>query len=288
MSTLSPLQTLPIHVAQMIADHVVGSNRLRLDKVTVGTEGYGMLLLPLLGVCHSLRAAAASLLCKMYDDLRQLQTNPDQTPLIADSYLGNFVGELFQLADDVSYNITGTTMSFEYQPIGIRHLVHMDAYRCDKSQLMMDLARRNATTMEFLTIGFWFLDDTSPLIQSADGSYVQYPCLYTLLLGSNLSMAVPLRPVYLEAVPLPVLWCLTMGSACFFGDDTPFRGTADTFELLDLHLSPEAFKVLKTHKIFTPVSYQQLRRVKLGQITRREQNSSALMPIYAVCDEHRA
>ncbi|KAJ2873219.1 hypothetical protein GGH93_003406 [Coemansia aciculifera] len=60
--------------------------------------------------------------------------------------------------------------------------------------------------------------------------------------------------------------------SAYFGDDMQFRGNADTLELLDLHLSPESFKVLKTHKIFTPVGHQQLRRVKLGQITKREQN----------------
>ncbi|KAJ1904659.1 hypothetical protein LPJ71_004778, partial [Coemansia sp. S17] len=200
-----------------------------------------------------------------------LASSPDQRPLIADSYLGNFVKQLFRLSDDVSYNVSGTTMSLEYQPTAIRHLVHMDAYGCDKSQLMMDLARLNAATMEFLTIGFWFLDDISPLFQNADGSYVQYPSLHTLMLASNPDITVPLRPVHPGAVPFPALRRLTMCSG-YFGDDTPFRGNADTLELLDLYLSPEAFKVLKTHKIFTPISHQQLRRVKLGQITRREQN----------------
>ncbi|KAJ2750249.1 hypothetical protein GGI19_005213 [Coemansia pectinata] len=84
-------------------------------------------------------------------------------------------------------------------------------------------------------------------------------------------MALTLRQVHPGAVPFPALCRLTMCSA-YFGDDTPFRDNADTLELLDFHLSPESFKVLKTHKIFMPVGHQQLRRVKLGQITKREQN----------------
>ncbi|KAJ2260202.1 hypothetical protein GGI01_003147 [Coemansia sp. RSA 376] len=308
MSTLSPLQSLPIHVAQMIADHVVDSSRLRLDNlefevdmldVCQGAVLEELIRMNLLGVtypvAHKLSVKVSSLSTKAHgvdkvtdpeyfekvislfvERLKDMvpmvkKFAPDQRPLIADSYLGNFVKQLFRLSDDVSYNVSGTTMSLEYQPTAIRHLVHMDAYGCDKSQLMMNLARLNAATMEFLTIGFWFLDDISPLFQNADGSYVQYPRLHTLMLASNPDITVPLRPVHPGAVPFPALRRLTMCSG-YFGDDTPFRGNADTLELLDLHLSPEAFKVLKTHKIFTPVSHQQLRRVKLGQITRREQN----------------
>ncbi|KAJ2811938.1 hypothetical protein H4S07_001744, partial [Coemansia furcata] len=201
-----------------------------------------------------------------------LAASPDQTPEIYEGHLGGLVARLFRLADDVHYNVVGRTMSLVYQPTGIRHLMHMDAFGCDNGLLMMNLARLNAPTLEFLRIGFWFLDDISPLIQDADGCYVHYPVLHSLCFASNVDMNVPLRPLHPGVVPFPVLRQLTIGSAYFFGDDTPFRGNADTLELLDIHLSQEAFRVLRTHKIFTPTSHPGLRRVKLGQIMRRDQN----------------
>ncbi|KAJ2872243.1 hypothetical protein GGH93_004180 [Coemansia aciculifera] len=66
MRTLSLLQILPSHVVELIVNHVAGSSRLRFDNVTESSEGYAVLLMPLLSVCQDFRAAALARFCKTY------------------------------------------------------------------------------------------------------------------------------------------------------------------------------------------------------------------------------
>ncbi|KAJ2750970.1 hypothetical protein GGI19_004785 [Coemansia pectinata] len=66
MRTLSLFQILPSHVVELIVDHVAGSGRLRFDDVTESSEGYAVLLMPLLNVCRDFRAAALARFCKTH------------------------------------------------------------------------------------------------------------------------------------------------------------------------------------------------------------------------------
>ncbi|KAJ2458687.1 hypothetical protein GGF42_001920 [Coemansia sp. RSA 2424] len=66
MSTLSPLQILPSHVAKLIVNYVVGSSRLVYDGIRVNSYEYNVLLRPLLWVCHNLRAIALPLYCNRF------------------------------------------------------------------------------------------------------------------------------------------------------------------------------------------------------------------------------
>ncbi|KAJ2031818.1 hypothetical protein IWW57_000534 [Coemansia sp. S610] len=66
MRLLSPFQILPPHVVDLIVDHVAGSSRLQFDHVTIGSEEYAMLLMPLLSVCRDFRAAVLARYCKTY------------------------------------------------------------------------------------------------------------------------------------------------------------------------------------------------------------------------------
>ncbi|KAJ2731648.1 hypothetical protein IW152_004414, partial [Coemansia sp. BCRC 34962] len=54
---------LPLHVIDLIVNHVADSSRLAFDGVLPNSHEYRVLLKPLLQVCHNLRAAAAAYLC---------------------------------------------------------------------------------------------------------------------------------------------------------------------------------------------------------------------------------
>ncbi|KAJ2444966.1 hypothetical protein GGF42_006146 [Coemansia sp. RSA 2424] len=66
MLTLSPFQTLPPHVIQFIINYVVGNIRIVGDGIEVNSNEYRVLLRPLLGVCHALRAIAHPCYCSVF------------------------------------------------------------------------------------------------------------------------------------------------------------------------------------------------------------------------------
>ncbi|KAJ2890292.1 hypothetical protein IWW38_004215, partial [Coemansia aciculifera] len=66
MSTLTPLQTLPLHVVQIIVNHVVGNIRIWSTDVIVDSNAYRVLLKPLLQVCNNFRTVAFSFYCKHF------------------------------------------------------------------------------------------------------------------------------------------------------------------------------------------------------------------------------
>ncbi|KAJ2455519.1 hypothetical protein GGF42_003411 [Coemansia sp. RSA 2424] len=67
MQTLSPFQTLPLHVAQLVVDHVVSSSRLRFAGVTIGSQRYLELQIPLLWVCRNFRVIVYSCFSSRYE-----------------------------------------------------------------------------------------------------------------------------------------------------------------------------------------------------------------------------
>ncbi|KAJ2907949.1 hypothetical protein GGI21_003375, partial [Coemansia aciculifera] len=63
VSVLSPLRTLPLHVVQLIVDHVVGSIRVRTDYVKIDSNACKVFSKPLLQVCQNFCAVDLSLYC---------------------------------------------------------------------------------------------------------------------------------------------------------------------------------------------------------------------------------
>ncbi|KAJ2822296.1 hypothetical protein FBU31_004633 [Coemansia sp. 'formosensis'] len=64
---------------------------------------------------------------------------------LGDMYLCNFVKQLCLLTDSVEYDVYCKPVFMEQQPTGICDMVHMDMNREDHSELVMQLARRNAS-----------------------------------------------------------------------------------------------------------------------------------------------
>ncbi|KAJ2055944.1 hypothetical protein GGI17_006443 [Coemansia sp. S146] len=67
MSEHSPLQLLPLHVIQLIVDHVAGSSRVVFDSVDANSREYRTLLKPLLWACHNVRAVTYSRYCNNFE-----------------------------------------------------------------------------------------------------------------------------------------------------------------------------------------------------------------------------
>ncbi|KAJ2022818.1 hypothetical protein GGI06_001659 [Coemansia sp. S85] len=196
-------------------------------------------------------------------------------PLYSDELRGSLVRQIFQLAEDREYNVYYQPMSMALQPTGIREMIVSDKNGDDISELAMQLARRNASTLQFLGITFSRLKDISPLIKDSAGRPVQYPCLHKLRFANSPDLRISHYASFPGAVPFPVLRSLNITSEYFFGDETPFRGNAQTLERLDLDLNARAVSVLKAHRVFTPISHPRLGCVKLGQRGELTQTSFA-------------
>ncbi|KAJ2088099.1 hypothetical protein GGI16_006383, partial [Coemansia sp. S142-1] len=67
MSAHSPLQLLPIHVVQLIVNHVAGSSRMVYDGVRINSHEHRTLLKPLLWVCHNFRTVTYSRYCNNFE-----------------------------------------------------------------------------------------------------------------------------------------------------------------------------------------------------------------------------
>ncbi|KAJ2868552.1 hypothetical protein GGH94_000084 [Coemansia aciculifera] len=67
MSALSLFQFFPLHVVQLIVDHVVGSSRVAFDGVHTNSREYRVLLKPLLWVCHNFRTVVYSRYCSNFE-----------------------------------------------------------------------------------------------------------------------------------------------------------------------------------------------------------------------------
>ncbi|KAJ2066893.1 hypothetical protein GGI08_001652, partial [Coemansia sp. S2] len=66
MTSLSIFQILPSHVVKAIVDHVAGSTHLAYDGVDSYSQEWLRLQVPLLWVCHNLRAVVRSQLSRGY------------------------------------------------------------------------------------------------------------------------------------------------------------------------------------------------------------------------------
>ncbi|KAJ1665386.1 hypothetical protein GGF38_002986, partial [Coemansia sp. RSA 25] len=127
---------------------------------------------------------------------------------------------------------------------------------------LIELMRQNASTLQSLVLDCDHESLFSSLILNSDGSAVTFPHLHTLKLMGRAYYAPWQLPVFSGIAPFPRLWCLKLVGNYPFGDDTLFRGNAATLEYLDFVLDVQAISILCKHRVFTPVSHQNLQCVK--------------------------
>ncbi|KAJ2748212.1 hypothetical protein GGI19_006210 [Coemansia pectinata] len=179
-------------------------------------------------------------------------------------WLDNLVAQLSQHAIDIDYLFFQKSLIVDQRLSGLRNLVYSSFDYADGGEQIMELARRNASTLQLLKINLNSITVITGLIQNVDGSYAQYPCLHTFKLSCQRDSGVPQWPEFPGAVPFPRLRCLDIGMVNPFGGDTPFRGNAATLESLTLLPDSTIFRILREGKVFTPTSHPKLQQVNLG------------------------
>ncbi|KAJ2052757.1 hypothetical protein GGI03_000663 [Coemansia sp. RSA 2337] len=196
-----------------------------------------------------------------------LQSRSDNESQFAVRHFNSLVAQLGQLGNTIEHNYNCRPMRLEPPLTGICSLVHMEDNQVN-GNLLMQLARYNAPTLQTLKIYVGETESTSHLIQNVDGSYVQFPYLTLLRLewwlgwerGETVQQTPPVFP---SATPFPNLRHLTFKGSYPFGDDTPFRGNADTLEYLSMALYPLVIGILKERQVFTHDSHPKLQCVSL-------------------------
>ncbi|KAJ2058252.1 hypothetical protein GGI17_005166 [Coemansia sp. S146] len=175
---------------------------------------------------------------------------------------GNFISQLYQLVSRVEYDLTYFSRLPVVLPLArIRELVHIRYTVGEYGSQTIELARQNAMTLQSFVLAYQHhLTDIFRIIRDASGSYVTYPCLRKLKLCGSPGYAKP-RPVSDGVVPFPSLRHLCLFGHNPFDDDTLFRGNAATLETLDMQLDSKAVGMLRSHKVFTPVSHPRLQFV---------------------------
>ncbi|KAJ2750857.1 hypothetical protein GGI19_004854 [Coemansia pectinata] len=176
--------------------------------------------------------------------------------------VNSLVAKIRQSVGDIEFGYLSRPIHVEPSLSAVRCLTRMDG-EGGSIESMVQLARHNAPTLQYLDLNLLEGDDITGLIQNADGSYVQYPWLHTLELGTMPNMDLSRRPVFPGALPFPCLRYLRLVLVSPIGDDTPFRGNAATLEYLDLYLTLDMATVLKRSKTFTSISHPKLQYVRL-------------------------
>ncbi|KAJ2056731.1 hypothetical protein GGI17_006049 [Coemansia sp. S146] len=177
-------------------------------------------------------------------------------------HLDNLAAQLSQHVTDIDYEFYNQPVIIDQRLGGLCKLVYSTIDSNDGGEQIIQLARRNALTLQLLDIDVDANMDTTGLIRNADGSYVQYSCLHTFNLTGPQDLDES-RPPFPDALPFPSLRHLQIKYVYPFGDDTVFKGNAATLESLFLSPSPSITRVLQVYKIFTPVSHPRLQRVKV-------------------------
>ncbi|KAJ2838137.1 hypothetical protein FBU31_000988 [Coemansia sp. 'formosensis'] len=375
MRTLSPLEILPIHIVELILDHVTSTSRRRFDDVSVDSEDfeeYAKLVMPLLASCPNFAPPIYARIFRVYDMYLTDASNERRTkpslptcptdsgvsaylytkvlainvdildvysgaaltyfpridytfPMVrsvmfkllsfsmmeqpdADAYtspdgdskidafvqrikqlaprlrkvsiylefcqpdedhiphhrLTSLVGKLSQYAEEIDYEFYHTLIIIDQRLDGLCSLVYSGYEDTESGEEILELAQRNASTLQHLEIRLVPITDITYLIRNVDGGYVQYPCLHTLKIGDLGGDDDDSRhPVFPGVVPFPSLRRLDIGSVNPFGDDTAFRGNAATLESLTLWSNHTTFQILREGKVFTPVSHPKLQYVSL-------------------------
>ncbi|KAJ2065221.1 hypothetical protein GGI17_000477 [Coemansia sp. S146] len=191
-----------------------------------------------------------------------------QTPV---PFFSDLVSQLYQLAGHIEYCRDCDTVPIELRPGIINNLTAIDCHIDKNSEAFMALARRSAPTLQSLAIKSLMFVDILGLVRDPNGgSYVQYACMHMLKLKHFTDLAISRDTVFAGALPFPGLRRLDIQCDYPFGDDALFRGNTKTLEYLHPKLDDLLVLVLQRHRVFTPVSHQKLRRMKVQHEEERK------------------
>ncbi|KAJ2896531.1 hypothetical protein IWW38_001996 [Coemansia aciculifera] len=257
MSALSPFQTLPLHVVDIIVGHVVGCSRLEFDGVTTGTNAYKMLLRPLQWVCCNFRAVAHLL---YHSDLELiLFSTPCSTGDLNDSHIdylylakkirirvderGIYSGEALEVLTQAPFEVCAfplaRSLMFAFGTDPVYNDMALDSLQID-TNIRLFAQRVKKISPAVKEIGVVIEQDAS------DGSH---PCLGRLvshLFQSVSRIVLDIRPVLIASVVLQLDWIRNLTHMTYTTDTLGqqpvelVRQNASTLEYLVLTYGQES------------------------------------------------
>ncbi|KAJ2757359.1 hypothetical protein GGI19_000078 [Coemansia pectinata] len=188
-------------------------------------------------------------------------------PRIANQYFDNLASRLYQLAYRVEYNYVYDTAD----PIrpqldvicNLSHVNYTSASDVDNAYQFIQLARKNALTLQSLVLECRHDIDILGLVQDVSGNHIAYPRLMSLKPCTETDSDEPTRSVFHGAAPFPALRRLHINLDFSFDDDTFFRDNGATLEQLDMQMDSLDASVLRKYKVFVPGSHLRLQSVKI-------------------------
>ncbi|KAJ2031441.1 hypothetical protein H4S03_006624 [Coemansia sp. S3946] len=152
-------------------------------------------------------------------------------------------------------------------PNCITDLTHVVASVHHDSHATMMLLHKSARSLLSLEMQFHSKTHVSYLVSGYDGSAIEYPHLYKLVL-SEWTIDVPHRKPSTgnKHIPFPKLKQLSVDMEYPFSDETLFKGNSRTLECLMMRLDPITIDMLRTSDTFANGQYAKLRNVSVKSL----------------------
>ncbi|KAJ2074943.1 hypothetical protein GGH13_000973 [Coemansia sp. S155-1] len=182
----------------------------------------------------------------------------------SDVHISNLVQQLFDIVERRTVLSDSNDYMLVYSDLEpIRDLVHLKFSLDSGFYSAWPLIHHSTQTLQFLDLYVGNMELTDLVIDRTSGSYLEYPCLHTLMIHSHHEPCSTRKAVTQDIVSFPRLLRLSVLLDYPFDDDILFRGNACTLEYLELRLFAKTVSILKKYKVFTPTSHPNLKCVKL-------------------------
>ncbi|KAJ2113146.1 hypothetical protein IW146_004085 [Coemansia sp. RSA 922] len=167
---------------------------------------------------------------------------------------------------------------------GLTSLTHIDYEVIGYSKKHMQIIHQNALSLQELSIDYKGLGQIFKLVADNSGTLITYPRLRCLKLSSVDGLAPSSYPVFEDHMPFPRLIHVDLMVDYPFGDDTLFRGNANSLESLRMVADGRVERLLKKYDVFSGNKYKWLKSVRFenpfkSYVTGINMSSKAFMEI---------
>ncbi|KAJ2885178.1 hypothetical protein H4R27_001549 [Coemansia aciculifera] len=207
------------------------------------------------------------LIAPLVAEIRVQPADRGGMPSISNQHFSDLASRLYQTAHCVEYGYgldVADSMRLQLDIIcNLTHISYASSSSIASTYQFLQLARKNALTLQSLRFACEDDMDILGLVQDAEGNHVAYPRLLALDLRAVSDADELRRPVFQGTAPFPALRRLHIHLECPFDDDTLFRGNSATLRVLDMRLDSVSVSMLQKYKVFVPGSHPRLQNVKI-------------------------
>ncbi|KAJ2093871.1 hypothetical protein GGI09_005716 [Coemansia sp. S100] len=170
----------------------------------------------------------------------------------------DLLAQLYQTTTRINHIYFGELVFGRSRLDAVRNLVYLSYGIMYNAMDFAQLARQNASTLQYLGVNGMYDFDVSALIRDGNRDYIEYLRLFHLdLMVWGYEFELRLQ-AFKGAILFPSLRCLKLNEGYPFCDNTPFRGNAATLKCLEISLDRTAVSVIPSHKVFTHSSHPRL------------------------------